>query len=104
MALTGVHVVFGGWRGVDGGSLLPTGASLSQVMTSSAVSKSNPSTAASLLSISASAAIYFITGPNLSLSMLTDGVTPARYYDPSVGGQPENIIVNGGDQVAWAFA
>jgi hypothetical protein len=107
MALSGVHIAFGGFRKVAKATL-PISAEFSETMATSAVSSPDPFVNippnAILLSISASAAIFYITGKNLTLAMLTDGVTPSRYYDPTLGGGREDIMVFGGDQFAWAFA
>jgi hypothetical protein len=50
-----------------------------------------------LLSISASAPIFYATGPNPDA---TNG--PRRYMDPAFG--REDIFVNPGDKFAWVFA
>lgn len=108
MALSGVHIVFGGWEGTgvaghDSATLLINPV-FSQIMATSAVSKANPAATKTILSINASAAIIYITGKNLTPAMLTDGVTPSRYYDPTLGGGRDDVFVNGGDQFAWMFA
>jgi hypothetical protein len=108
MALTGVHVVFGyvtatvGDRSV--GPSLPFNATASATMTSagtaSVAAADNKPGQRPVLSISASAPIFYATGPNPDPA---NG--PRRYFDPSasVGGR-EDIFVNGGDKVAWQFA
>lgn len=103
MSLAGIHIVFGGTRGNDG-AVLPYNAAASQTMASSAVSNPNVSSGPALLSISASAAIWYAMGKNLKLSQLTDGVTPRRYYDPTSAGGREDIFIDAGEELAWMFA
>jgi hypothetical protein len=50
-----------------------------------------------LLSISASAPIFYTVGPRPNING-----NAVRYYDPSFG--REDIIVNSGDFFAWEFA
>lgn len=117
MALTGVHICFGStsiglYNGL-GQSTLPGSLGQSQTMTTTAVSKiaapSFPGASGQqpLLSISASAAIYYATGPAVTVASLTEdanGIASKRYYDPTLGGGREDVFVNPGDLFAWAFA
>jgi hypothetical protein len=108
MALSGVHITFG--YSNSGGSELPYGATASETMaaatTSTVVAPSAPgpalhldrnTTYLPLLSISASAAIFYATGPNPDAS-----ASPRRYMDPTFG--REDIFVNPGDKFAWVAA
>jgi hypothetical protein len=104
MALAGVHITFGGSNVLSsGGDTLPFVASSSETMAAPALStKTAPPIQGALLSISASASIYYVTGPNATLAQVTDGVTPRRYMDPTFG--REDIFVNPGDKFAWTTA
>jgi hypothetical protein len=51
-----------------------------------------------LLTIAASAAIFYVTGPNPDIN---NG--PRRYFDPSTRPEKE-IFVNAGDKFAWTTA
>jgi hypothetical protein len=125
MALSGVHIVFGGCssgmavvdretgENVPFPIALPFQDLASQTMISPAVSaitapdlnSTSPRIGGStLLSIDASAAIFYITGKNLTLGMLSNGVTPRRYYDPNNNYGREYVWVDVGDQFAWTFA
>jgi hypothetical protein len=108
MAFSGVFITFGEWMnsGIPGSAagFLPVNAIASQYMTESAVSEPNPNSTVTLLSISASTDIIYITGKNLTLGMLTDGVTPKRYYNPWNNNGEGKLFVNAGDQVAWMWA
>lgn len=106
MALSGVHITFG--YSDSGGTALPYYATSSQTMaaatTSTVVAPSGPSpgldrgtTYLPLLSISASAAIFYAVG---SSPDATSGAR--RYMDPTFG--REDIFVNPGDKFAWVAA
>jgi hypothetical protein len=107
MALSGVHITFG--YSNSGGSELPYTATSSELMaaatTSTVFAPSPPAprsvdrntTYLPLLSISASAAIFYAVGPNPDS---TNG--PLRYMDPAFG--REDIFVNPGDKFAWVAA
>jgi hypothetical protein len=96
MALAGVHIAFGSLRISAGGALLFS-ADLSQTMASPATSSANPDTGTSVLSISASAPIFYAVGPTPDA---TNG--PRRYMDPAFG--REDVFVNPGDKMAWILA
>lgn len=106
MALTGVHIAFGSAIGLQhaltGQPTLPYLLSSSQTMasagTSSVFASGNVNTEQALLSISASAPIFYTTGPLATINI--NGAT--RYMDPSFG--REDIVVNSGDYFAWEFA
>jgi hypothetical protein len=106
MSLTGVHIAFGSAIGLShaltGQPTLPYLLSSSQTMSSAGTSTisapGNVNTEQALLSISASAPIYYCTGPLSTLNI--NG--PTRYMDPSFG--REDIVVNSGDYFAWEFA
>lgn len=104
MALTGVHITFGYSSNIArDGNTLPFSATSSQTMAAPAVSTiSAPPNIGTLLSISASAAIFYVTGPNATVAQVTDGATPRRYMDPQFG--REDIFVNPGDKFAWTTA
>src|SRR6267154_2341836 len=104
MALSGIHITFG--YSNSGGSELPYNAVSSQTMTDAGTSTiSAPSAPAPashldrnttylpLLSISASAAIYYAVGTNPDAT-----AGPRRYMDPTFG--REDIFVNAGDKFA----
>ena len=108
MALSGVHITFG--YSNSGGSELPYNAVSSETMaaaTTSTVYAPSPPAPAShldrnttylpLLSISASAAIFYAVG---TAPDATNG--PRRYMDPTFG--REDIFVNPGDKFAWIAA
>jgi hypothetical protein len=109
MALSGVHIAFGqsafGLQTTVGQPTLPYACFVSQTMASAGTSTINaPSLTGvdgvvlqTLLSISASAPIFYATGPNPNASG-----TQRRYMDPAFG--REDIFVNGGDYFAWVFA
>lgn len=107
MALTGVHITFSYTQ--DGqfyksGSPLPYGAQSSQTMASATTSTVSAPAAQALgqkplLSISASAAIFYATG---SAPDASGSTYPRRYYDPANG--REDIFVEPGDKFAWTFA
>lgn len=111
MALSGVHICFGyGAGGVVSSSEvpLPIDAQSSQNMTSPGTSTiSAPAIRGignlPLLSICASAAIYYAIGANPDAS--GSGAYPRRYFDPtSGGGSREDIFVQAGDKFAWVAA
>ncbi len=108
MALSGVHITFG--YSNSGGSELPYVAVSSETISGAGTSTiSAPAapvpashvdrntTYLPLLSISASAAIFYAVGPNPDS---TNG--PLRYMDPTFG--REDIFVNPGDKFAWVAA
>jgi len=109
MALTGVHVEF--CVGSDGDDsrlaapVLRGQLSASQTMASAGTSNiAAPGVAGvmgsgyrTILSISASAPIFFAVGPTPNA---TTG--PRRYMDPANGGV--DVFVNAGDVVAWILA
>lgn len=103
MALVGVHIAFGSAVGLQNGlfgqSTLPYLCTTSETMSSGGTSTvSCPGTyEQGVLSISASAPIYYSTGPNPDINGLE-----VRYMDPQFG--REDIIVNSGDFFAWEFA
>ncbi|WFU26315.1 hypothetical protein QA649_08935 [Bradyrhizobium sp. CB1717] len=117
MALTGVHIEFGygsvgavgagaNAKGLGPAALLGS-ETASQTMATAQAStarapQSRPGNFQPLISIWASAPIFFVIGQNATLAQVTDGVTPRRFYDPSFGRQ--DMFVNDGDNIAWAFA
>lgn len=114
MALAGVHIAFGtaGIAVLNGvGETVLLGACIfSQTMANPATSGIIAPTISGtngiiqpVLSISASAPIYYITGPQAVLPASPNPpIVPCRYYDPSFG--REDIFVNAGDLFAWIFA
>ena len=107
MALAGVHIVFGSVSfGADRRNAnLPSSAKLSQTMAAAGTSTiAAPALAESnnkvLLSISASAPIFYAIGPTPDAS--GGGSYPRRYYDPAAG--REDTFVDTGDKVAWVLA
>lgn len=108
MALSGVHIVFGYTQDgttKESSSPLPFSAQSSQTMASAATSTiSAPAALASgqkpLLSINASAAIFYATGAAPDAS--GNAGYPRRYYDPANG--REDIFVEPGDKFAWILA
>ena len=73
--------------------------------TSATSAPANPGNKQVILSIAASAPIYFTVGPNAVApasppANVTNG-SAARYYDPTSG--PLDIVVNGSDKMAWRF-
>lgn len=115
MALSGVHICFGGVAlGLPLGPGQPTllgQLGKSQTMATTAVANitapSLPGGQQTTLSISASAAIYYATGTGVTLATLNEdanGVGSKRYYDPTLGGGREDVFVNAGDGFVWAFA
>lgn len=101
MALAGVHITFSDInQGLSMGSLLPYRTTGSQTMASagtSTIKAIGHGLSPALLSISASAAIFYAVGtspdPNGSRR---------RYYDPQWG--REDIFVDDGDAFAWVLA
>ena len=53
-----------------------------------------------VLSIAASAPIFYVTGPRVTFAAAS--LDPRRYYDPAWG--REDIFVDGDDLFAWIFA
>lgn len=106
MPLAGVHITFGyantGISVTSGPTLLPYNATSSQLMATGATSTVSAPLGSSkvLLSIDASAAIYYATGPVPDAS--GSGSYPRRYMDPTFG--PRDIFVNPGDFFAWVLA
>lgn len=110
MALSGVHVTFGYCADsaiYKSSATLPYVAVSHETMASPATSsKSAPAQLASsalgkspvLMSVSASAAIFYVVGPSPNIN--TDA---RRYYDPALNAR-EDIFVNAGDKIAWTFA
>ncbi|MET4233375.1 hypothetical protein QA633_43640 [Bradyrhizobium barranii] len=105
MALTGVHITFGYSIADAGdrpsGTALPFSATASDTMVAAGTStktapQANPGQRP-MLSITATLAIFYATGPN------PDPVAgPRRYYDPAFG--TNDIFVNAGDKFAWVAA
>lgn len=118
MALSGVFITWGfanvgQGTGVKGpaASLLSDSGGASEAMATTATSVTSAPTPVNtfnrpVLSIAASAAIYFTIGssvvpPTSPPANATSG--PAvRYYDPASG--PLDILVNPGDKMAWILA
>jgi hypothetical protein len=107
MALAGVFITWGfAAQGIPAqqgqATLLTKSGQSSESMAASATSATSAN--GTVLSIAASAPIYFVVGPNAvpPTSPPTTGQAPARYYDPSTG--PLDIIVKGGDKMAWVLA
>ena len=100
MALTGVHITFS-LPGVPAGSstALPYEQQASQTMATAGTSTASALNGGTLLSLSASAPIFYAVGqfPDASASSVA-----RRYYDPTFG--REDILVSAGDKVAWVFA
>lgn len=101
MALTGVHIVFAPIATGIASTALPFGAEASQTMASPTTSSIVASANSKLLSINASAPIFYATGKNPK----ADGTVgyPRRYYDPT-SGQREDVFVSPGDKFVWTFA
>lgn len=108
MAISGVHICFGFCNvGLVNGlsqSTLPGAATSSQTMANAgtstvAAAQSNAGAGPPMVSISASAAIFYATGP---IPDASGASYPRRYYDPSFG--REDIFVNPGDKFAWVLA
>jgi hypothetical protein len=105
-----VHIVFGEFQtvGVENfaGRTFPINAFASQILKPCEVSIPNPNSGTTLLSISignpSPSDIIFITGKNLTAAMLSDGVTPTRFYSPRSSFM--DILVNGGDQFVFKYA
>lgn len=101
MALVGVHIAYGSMLPDFNGqvTLLYT-CTISQTMTSpgtSSIFSPGDTGFQSVLSISASAPIFYSVGANPNSS-----VSPRRYYDPSFG--REDIFVDAETRFAWVFA
>jgi hypothetical protein len=115
MALAGVFITWGHAtislvNQPGQATLLRSSGVSSEAMASTAVSAisapGNPGGAQAVLSIAASAPIFFTVGNNASVptsppANVING-TAVRYYDPASG--PLDIVVNGGDKMAWIFA
>lgn len=120
MAISGVFITWGfaseGLNSLQGQATLLAGSGqTSEAMATTAVSATsaplNASGAAQptlvgapILSIAASAPIFYTVGPSASppTSPPTTGQASARYYDPSTG--PLDIVCKGGDKMAWILA
>jgi hypothetical protein len=108
MALAGVFITWG-YSGLSlfnqtGQATLLGPAVSSELMATSAASATSAPTNEGealqpILSISASAPIYYVVGPNADA---TKPAQPRRYYDPASG--PLDIVVNGGDHMSWVLA
>lgn len=100
MSLSGVHIAFGTATEAN-----VTPGLLSSTLASQTMASAGTATVVApivqggqpVLSIAASAPIFFATGP---LPDATNG--PRRYYDPATG--PLDIFVNSGDKFAWIVA
>jgi hypothetical protein len=113
MALAGVFITWGfASQGIPAqqgqATLLSESGQFSEAMASSATSTTsapvNPNVPGVVLSIAASAPIFFVVGPNAvpPTAPPTTGQPAARYYDPATG--PLDIIVKGADKMAWVLA
>jgi hypothetical protein len=116
MSLSGVHITWG-FANVSLNSqqgqatlLYGSGTSSEAMATTAASATSAPTNAAGnqqpILSIAASAPIFFTVGKNASApasppANVING-NAVRYYDPSTG--PLDFVVNGGDKMAWILA
>ena len=116
MALAGVFITWGfcsiSQLSPATSTLLGDSGKASEAMATTATSASSAPTPSSnqlyrpVLSIAASAPIYFTVGPSVTPptsppAIATSG--PAvRYYDPSTG--PLDILCNSGDKMAWILA
>lgn len=106
MALSGVHITFGYAHDAGGyksGSTLPYNATASETMATPGTSSISAPKAVGigdlpLLSVSTSAAIFYVVGPAPDIN---NG--PRRYLDPASGAR-EDIFVDAGDKVAWTTA
>lgn len=104
MPLSGVHIAFGTASEANVSPGLISGTILSQTMATGQIATIKaPSVAGGqpMLSIAASAPIYFATG-GAGVVLAADGSIPRRYYDPSTG--PLDIFVNPGDGFVWQLA
>jgi hypothetical protein len=104
MALAGVLITFSDMAEglAQSPALLPYRATGSQYMAApgtSTVMGLQHGIAQVLLSISASAPIFYAVGPNPDPTGVT---TPRRYYDPSFG--REDLFCDPGDKFAYIFA
>jgi hypothetical protein len=102
MALSGVHIAFGAAIGFQNGLFnqpsLPYLCTSSETMVSAGISTicAGGDYVQALLSISASAPIFYAVGPDPDITG-----PDVRYYDPALG--REDIIVNSGDFFAWGY-
>jgi hypothetical protein len=110
MALVGVHIAFGycniGTVGEQQPPSLLFGCTSSQTMASAGTSTvvapgSGSLSFQAVISISASAPIFYALGPN-PVADGSDSPNKRRYMDPATG--REDIFVNAGDKLAWVFA
>lgn len=102
MALTGVHITFSDVaEGISqGGATLPYRATGSQTMASAGTSSIRAighGIQQPLLSINASAPIFYAVGPSPN-----PNGNSRRYYDPQWG--REDILADDGDLFAWVLA
>jgi hypothetical protein len=104
MAFTGVNIAFSepiAPNNTAGGSFftVPYSTSAAETMSSAGTSSISASgnNEQSLLTINASAAIFYTTGPTPNINGTT-----VRYMDPANG--PVSMIVNSGDFFAWEFS
>lgn len=105
MALSGIHITFGYSASSNpyghAPAVLPFQSVSSQTMASPGTSSISAPAAIGgqqpMLSISGSAAAFYVVGPAPDI---TNG--PRRYFDPQFG--REDIIVNPGDGFAWDWA
>lgn len=116
MALAGVFITWGYANEAlvtqqGQATLLQGSGTSSEAMASTAASASSAPTNAAgnqqpVLSVAASAPIFFLVGKNVTPptsppANVANGIA-ARYYDPASG--PLDIVVNGGDKMAWILA
>lgn len=103
MALAGVHISIANataaGAGSGGQSSLPVSSVASQTMASAGTSTIFGGQGTNLLSISASAPIFYATGPQPDPSVTS---VNRRYMDPQFG--REDIYINAGDKFAWLLA
>ena len=115
MALSGVFITWG-YANISlvnqqgQATLLYSSGISSEAMASTAVSATSAPISAdgkAVLSIAASAPIFFMVGKNVTTptsppANVASGGPAVRYYDPSTG--PLDMVVNGGDKIAWILA
>lgn len=97
MALSGVHLTLSNW-GPAASAALPAELLGSQTMAVAGTS-TLVAPARCLLTVASSAAIYYAYGT------APDATTGRRrYYDPATASQREEVILQGGDKIAWIAA
>jgi hypothetical protein len=106
MPLSGVHICWGFVSAAGGPVSLLGNETSSELMaspTTSSTSAPNNSGSQPVLSVSASAPIYYAVdaAPDASKTV-GSGSSARRYYDPAFG--REDIFVNAGDKFAWVLA